>query len=117
MKRYRSNAEPSLGPRLTDLGLVVTYPSEKSACKRLRYVSHLLPIIFPQVKHRTGIIILALVVLVVSKDHKKYDNGIGFGCRDFGCRRRQWPRRSVFTVWGLFSTVLSNEGQTVGLYS
>jgi hypothetical protein len=34
-----------------------TYPSEKSACKRLRYVSHLLPITFPQVKQRTGIII------------------------------------------------------------
>jgi hypothetical protein len=75
MKRHQSNAELSLGPCLTDLGLVVTYPSEKSACKRLRYVSHLLPITFPQVKHRTGIIILTFVVFVVSKYHK-YDNGI-----------------------------------------
>lgn len=35
-----------------------TYPSEKSACKRLRYVSHLFPITFPQEKHRTGMIIV-----------------------------------------------------------
>ena len=34
-----------------------THPSEKSACSRCRYVSHLFPITFPQVKHRTGMII------------------------------------------------------------
>jgi hypothetical protein len=34
----------------------VAYPSEKSACKRLKYVSHLFPMTFPHVKQRTGII-------------------------------------------------------------
>jgi hypothetical protein len=33
------------------------YPSEKSACRRLRYVSHLFAITLPHVKHRTGMII------------------------------------------------------------
>jgi hypothetical protein len=107
MKRHRSNVQPSLGPRLTDLGLVVTYPSEKSACKRLRYVSHLLPIIFPQVKHRTGIIILPLVVFVVSKDHKD-DNGSGFGCQDFGCRWRQWPSKCLYSRRSVFYRPFQN---------
>jgi hypothetical protein len=35
------------------------YPSEKSACNRLKYVSHLLPMTLPQVKQRTGIIMVA----------------------------------------------------------
>ena len=41
----------------------LTYPSEKSACSKLRYVSHLLPITFPQVKHRTGMIILKCSII------------------------------------------------------
>ena len=36
-----------------------SYPSEKSACNRLKYVSHLLPMTLPQVKQRTGIIMVA----------------------------------------------------------
>lgn len=38
--------------------IVYTHPSVYSACKRLRYGSHLLPITLPQVKHRIGMIIL-----------------------------------------------------------
>ena len=44
----------------TVLIFLFTHPSEKSACNRLKYVSHSFPITFPQVKHRTGIIIIIL---------------------------------------------------------
>lgn len=37
-----------------------THPSLYSFCNKSKYVSHLFPITFPQVKHLTGIIILGL---------------------------------------------------------
>jgi len=40
--------------------LFATYPSEKSAWSRLKYVSHLFPITLPHVKHRTGMIIVCV---------------------------------------------------------
>lgn len=43
------------------------YPSLYSACNRSKYVSHLLPITLPQVKHRTGIIMFAAFELFLAK--------------------------------------------------
>lgn len=37
-----------------------TYPSVYSACNRPKYASHLLPMTLPQVKQRTGIIMIVI---------------------------------------------------------
>jgi len=39
-----------------------TYPSVKSACNKLKYVSHLFPMTLPHVKQRTGIIIVSFAM-------------------------------------------------------
>jgi hypothetical protein len=68
---------------------ISSYPSEKSACKRLKYVSHLFPITFPQEKHRTGIIIVAI-------DEKRGKFGSFLGCNKDSLGRNQdlwnWTR-------------------------
>ena len=43
---------------VTNDHILPPYPSVYSACSRDRYVSHLFPVTFPQVKQRIGMIIL-----------------------------------------------------------
>ncbi len=58
IQRCWSAEDPSPNSFSLSLSLHPSHPSEYSACKRSKYVSHLLPITLPQVKHRTGMIII-----------------------------------------------------------